>query len=396
MHSIQPVWAVMKRYAPYIKRNARYIPMAGLVCFLALAVTVSLWIKQSKKDEVIIGWAHSLVWEALGGQVAPEFFHTSIERDAGGRGWVVKGKVKQRYELEASSREPYVAMIERVCGFKGLAACWRLTDLEITGEKVALGGLQDRIGLAALDPSGPSTVAAAVVRVASGKLDNKISDPGHLSAGAFQKDNWDVHAADLRPERQAKPVAAKEDLPDPLMALPVKSGESAREARSQQAAPGPGRDRPEGTPGDLAMKRHGPSGPPTPRFVSLRATKVNLHSGPGLRYGVDWIYQRKGLPVELLGASADWRRIRDHEGTHGWVHQSMLSGERSVLVIGAEVILRRTPGEKAPGVTRLEPGVIAQLVSCLASWCRVSVESHSGWLPRRSLYGLSSRYAVGN
>jgi SH3-like domain-containing protein len=379
----------MKRYAPYI-------PMAGLVCCLTLAVAISLWAKQSKKDEVIMGWAHSLVWVALGGQVAPEFFHTSIERGAGGRGWVVKGKVKQRYKLEASSREPYVAIIERVCGFKELAACWRLTDLEITGRKVALGRLQDGIGPAAPDPYEPSTVAPAPVRVASGKLEKKISDPGLLPAGAFQKENWGVHAADPRPERQAEPVAAKDDLPDPLVALPVKSGKLPREARSQQAAPGPGGDRPEGLPGDLAIERHGSSGLPAPRFVSLRATKVNLRSGPGLRYGVDWIYQRKGLPVELLGASADWRRIRDHEGTQGWVHQSMLSGERSVLVIGAEVILRRAPDEEAPGVTRLEPGVIAQLASCMASWCQVSVENHSGWLSRRSLYGLSSRGAVGN
>lgn len=377
----------MKRYAPYI-------PMAGFVSFLVLAVAISLWIKQSKKDEVIIGWAHSLVWEALGGQVTPKFFHTSIERHAGERSWVVKGKVGQRYGLEASRRKPYVAIIERVCGFKELASCWRLNDLEITGVKVALGGTQDRTGPAAPDPYGPLTVASTVVRVATSKLDDKISDPG-LPAWAFQKEDWDVRAAELRPERQAAPVVPKEDLPDRLAALPIKSGKLARAARSQQAAPGPGRDRPEGAPGDLAMERYGPSVPPAPRFVSLRATKVNLHSGPGLGYGVDWVYQRKGLPVELLGASADWRRIRDHEGTKGWVHQSTLSSERSVLVIGAEGILKRAPDQEASGVARLEPGVIAQLASCTASWCRVSVESHSGWLARRSLYGLSSRDAVG-
>ena len=45
----------------------------------------------------------------------------------------------------------------------------------------------------------------------------------------------------------------------------------------------------------------GPSGLPLPRFVTLRATEVNLRTGPGVRYPIEWAFTRKGLPVEVFG-----------------------------------------------------------------------------------------------
>src|SRR5688572_29458134 len=43
----------------------------------------------------------------------------------------------------------------------------------------------------------------------------------------------------------------------------------------------------------------GPSGLPLPRFVSLKADKINVRRGPSSEHQVAWVYQRKGLPVEV-------------------------------------------------------------------------------------------------
>ncbi|HBT40490.1 MAG TPA: hypothetical protein DEB21_00120, partial [Rhodospirillaceae bacterium] len=43
-----------------------------------------------------------------------------------------------------------------------------------------------------------------------------------------------------------------------------------------------------------------PSGQPLPRFVSLRAGEVNMRSGPGVQYPVDWVYRRRHLPIEVI------------------------------------------------------------------------------------------------
>ncbi|MBT3700232.1 MAG: hypothetical protein HOG12_01865, partial [Alphaproteobacteria bacterium] len=47
-----------------------------------------------------------------------------------------------------------------------------------------------------------------------------------------------------------------------------------------------------------------------PRFASLRADKVNLRAGPGVRYPISWIFVRKSLPVEILAEFELWRKIR--------------------------------------------------------------------------------------
>jgi SH3-like domain-containing protein len=132
----------------------------------------------------------------------------------------------------------------------------------------------------------------------------------------------------------------------------------------------------------------GVSGLPLPRFVSLRAPKVNLRTGPGVRYPIEWVYHRAGLPLEVIDEFETWRQVRDWEGSVGWVHQSMLSGERKVMVSGKERLLRRDPSPAAVGVALLQPQVIGDLRRCQDAWCEIGVGDKAGWLRRIDLYGL--------
>jgi SH3-like domain-containing protein len=115
---------------------------------------------------------------------------------------------------------------------------------------------------------------------------------------------------------------------------------------------------------------------------------VNLRTGPGTRYPIDWVYQRRGLPVEIVDEFDTWRRIRDWQGTEGWVHQSMVQGQRGLLVTGKRQILRRRPEAEAPAVAMLDAGVVGVLERCQEGWCEVTAGGFSGWLPREAFYGL--------
>lgn len=126
---------------------------------------------------------------------------------------------------------------------------------------------------------------------------------------------------------------------------------------------------------------------PLPRFASLRASQVNLRTGPGVRYPIDWIFRRRNLPVEITAEFENWRKIRDEQGAEGWVHRQMLSGRRSVVVVGAVQTLRRQPETNAPAVARLEPGVVAQVLECNGEWCRVEASGFRGWLARAGTWG---------
>ena len=143
-------------------------------------------------------------------------------------------------------------------------------------------------------------------------------------------------------------------------------------------------------PSTAALPRTGPiSGLPLPRYVALRAPEVNLRTGPGLRYPIEWVYTRSGLPVEVIDEFETWRRIRDWEGSIGWVHQNMLTGDRSVLVVGKQRLLRRAPGDGSAGLALLEAGVIGRLDRCADGWCQLEVKGLEGWLRDDEIYGVS-------
>ena len=132
------------------------------------------------------------------------------------------------------------------------------------------------------------------------------------------------------------------------------------------------------------------SGLPLPRFASLRSDEVNLRSGPGQRYPIDWTYTRKDLPVEIIAEYDVWRKIRDWQGTEGWVHQNMLSGRRSMVVMGKPHPLRTDPSDTAEHRAMVDAGVFGRLLQCPQGneFCKVEIGSMGGWLRRDEIWGV--------
>lgn len=133
--------------------------------------------------------------------------------------------------------------------------------------------------------------------------------------------------------------------------------------------------------------RVGPSGLTLPRFVSLRSDEVNVRTGPGPRYPVEWVFVRRHMPVEIIEEFDTWRQVRDWQGTVGWIHQSMLSGRRTVIVMGEIQTLRRESSAESPAVARAEAGVVGRLTECEDNWCRVEIGGFEGWLERSAFWG---------
>lgn len=149
------------------------------------------------------------------------------------------------------------------------------------------------------------------------------------------------------------------------------------------AAPVRAEDEAGARPGD-AVKR---TGLPLPRFASLRASEVFLRAGPGTRYPVEWIYRRRGLPVQIIAEFDSWRKVRDWNGTVGWVHRAMLAGRRTAITIADDTVLRRSPEATAPALARAEPGVVARILACAGAWCRIEAGGIKGWTQRGTLWG---------
>lgn len=134
------------------------------------------------------------------------------------------------------------------------------------------------------------------------------------------------------------------------------------------------------------------SGLPVPRYVSLKSGRINVRRGPGDDYPIEWVFEKRGLPVEVTAESDRWRRIRDREGDTGWVWHSMLDGRRTAIVQNPNgettpVALHSEPNASAPIVAYAEPGVVAQLAACKNAWCELKASGYEGWIERASLWG---------
>jgi SH3-like domain-containing protein len=142
--------------------------------------------------------------------------------------------------------------------------------------------------------------------------------------------------------------------------------------------------------GDVAT---GPkSGLPVPRFVSLKPDRVNVRGGPTRDHDVTFVYTRAGLPVEITAESDNWRRIRDWEGSEGWVYHSLLSGRRTAVVTPKDkkdlVVLYDKADSGGATVARLQSGVLASVKRCTGTWCHIVGAGFDGWVVQEQLWGV--------
>ncbi|MGX9351826.1 SH3 domain-containing protein [Shimia sp. W99] len=128
---------------------------------------------------------------------------------------------------------------------------------------------------------------------------------------------------------------------------------------------------------------------PLPRFVSLKASKANVRRGPSLTHRIDWVFKRKNMPLEITAEYGHWRRVRDIEGAGGWVHYSLLSGARTVIVEHDMLPLAMRPEANTPAVAHLELGVVARLGECGPDWCYLNAAGYKGWAQKAHLWGVT-------
>ncbi len=144
-----------------------------------------------------------------------------------------------------------------------------------------------------------------------------------------------------------------------------------------------------------------PSGLPLPRFATTRSEPINVRVGPGTKYDVAWTYLKSGIPVEIVQEFDTWRKIRDVDGTEGWVHQNLLSGTRAgyatPLMANGEIALRSNRSDEGSVRARLGPGFKVVIKECDGDWCEVTASQHdpnqrstsySGFMRQEELWGV--------
>lgn len=136
-------------------------------------------------------------------------------------------------------------------------------------------------------------------------------------------------------------------------------------------------------------------------FSSIKSSEVNVRKGPNVRYGIDWIYKKKGEPVEVIAEFEHWNRIRDIDGDEGWVKSVMLSKKRTAIIITTIpknikqskdnklfVSLYRKPDNNSNIFAKIEYSKRVYLEECQKEWCKIKVSDVSGWIKKQYLWGV--------
>jgi SH3-like domain-containing protein len=135
-----------------------------------------------------------------------------------------------------------------------------------------------------------------------------------------------------------------------------------------------------------------PSGLPVPRYVSLKFAEVNARSGPGDDYRPLWVYRAKGLPLQVVAETKDWRRVCDPTGALAWVKATGVDGRRTVIRLQpAPLPLLEKPSPSARTVAILAPRATAQLDRCKDGWCELKAAGEAGWVQEGQVWGSDER-----
>lgn len=143
--------------------------------------------------------------------------------------------------------------------------------------------------------------------------------------------------------------------------------------------------------GQQTATRGSDTGFPLPRYVSIRNAPANLRLGPSASHKVDWALMHAGMPVQIIDEEGLWRQVRLYDGLTGWLHKSLLSGARTVLVISdGRAALHDQANDDASVAAYAERGVILRAQECTIQWCRVRKGEIKGWVNRRQIWGVGA------
>ena len=127
-------------------------------------------------------------------------------------------------------------------------------------------------------------------------------------------------------------------------------------------------------------------------MLSISGDDVNMRSGPGTNYRVMWELG-KGFPLQVLKRSGKWYRVRDFEGTIGWVHRDVVKKRAHMIVkvhknSKKRINVRSGPGTKYRIVAKAYYGVVFTTLQQKNGWVKIQHDKGvNGWVKRSLLWG---------
>ena len=133
-----------------------------------------------------------------------------------------------------------------------------------------------------------------------------------------------------------------------------------------------------------------------PRYVSVKSDDANLRVGPSKNYPILIKYVIANFPLKIVEEYDDWRRIVDLHNNSGWIHKSLLKGERNGIIISSnKQNIKIYNSEDGKHIGEIAKGTIIKLPKCKNEWCYIIKGNNKGWIEKKYIWGVNEEEIFG-
>ena len=132
-----------------------------------------------------------------------------------------------------------------------------------------------------------------------------------------------------------------------------------------------------------------------PRYVSLKSDDANIRVGPSKNYPIEIKYIKKNYPLKVLEEYEDWRKVEDFKKNIGWIHKSLISGNRTgILLSNDNKTIKLLNTLEGNIIGEIGKGNIVFLRKCKIDWCLVSSGNYKGWIDKKYIWGIKEKETI--
>jgi len=115
-------------------------------------------------------------------------------------------------------------------------------------------------------------------------------------------------------------------------------------------------------------------------YVSVKKDGVNIRSGPSTSDKVVWqVFE--SFPLKVVERKGQWAHVEDFEGDNGWIYETLLSSQKTVIVKVDTANMRAGSSTDDPVIATVKKGVVFDVVQMKGDWVKVNYKDElTGWM----------------
>ena len=121
-------------------------------------------------------------------------------------------------------------------------------------------------------------------------------------------------------------------------------------------------------------------------FLSLKKDKVNVRYGPSFESPIKFVYKKVNLPIKQIDKKENWRRIIDLKNNSGWIHQSQLKTNNSIIPLKDKILFKK-PSNFSKPIAKIKNGRVLIVQKCERNWCKIKTGKYRGWIRIDNVWG---------